>query len=560
MKRTIIAAIALVASLFAFAQPQRQTAPMPENVIFSARDTSPRTHEGRSSNNAPTFFIYPDAVLDSLGAATLVEELGVNELIPAFHANVMVINPVSEKYDAAADYKMFEELYNRSRSGNLKVIGIGNGATFVNQVVVPQAAGAIAGVLTIDGKATPAKDYNKDGVPAYVAGKNAKKVAAAYASMDAAPLKSSDKATSVYQNADEPLLKVVADLNAKYDLGKVFADAWETVLKKNFRYNNYKHTHYEGGKLLEFGPNELEPFTIWEDLNIVRNVVVQEQRNGKPWLWYEYWPEELMEGAPEKSVPVMVLLHGNGNDPRTQAETSGFIEVAGEDRFFVVEMEWQGSANFGAMGVDGIETVIYTLLNKYPQLDPSRIYSEGLSAGSMTSIQVGIKKSYLFAAVGGHSGGLFGASHNGPMGYFNATANEVAQKAGWVEMPYFLVTGTADSTIPFYTEENYKDNSILNAWNAYRKLNGLPEATELDFDKYPVFGFELSDRETIKTNKGEGITVETGVVYKGDIPLVKCGLVMDYGHWNFKPTARLLWDFFKHYSRDPETKKLIYTK
>jgi len=34
--------------------------------------------------------------------------------------------------------------------------------------------------------------------------------------------------------------------------------------------------------------------------------------------------------------------------------------------------------------------------------------------------------------------------------------------------------------------------------------------------------------------------------------------VMDYGHWNFMPTARIMWDFFMHYRRDPETKKLIY--
>ena len=27
-----------------------------------------------------------------------------------------------------------------------------------------------------------------------------------------------------------------------------------------------------------------------------------------------------------------------------------------------------------------------------------------------------------------------------------------------------------------------------------------------------------------------------------------------------QPTARIMWDFFKQYRRDPETKKLIYEK
>jgi hypothetical protein len=33
---------------------------------------------------------------------------------------------------------------------------------------------------------------------------------------------------------------------------------------------------------------------------------------------------------------------------------------------------------------------------------------------------------------------------------------------------------------------------------------------------------------------------------------------MHYGHWNFRPMAQRMWDFFKHYSRDLETGKLIY--
>jgi len=42
------------------------------------------------------------------------------------------------------------------------------------------------------------------------------------------------------------------------------------------------------------------------------------------------------------------------------------------------------------------------------------------------------------------------------------------------------------------------------------------------------------------------------------MPLIRLVAVMDYGHWNFMPTAQVMWDFFKQFSRDPETKKLIY--
>jgi poly(3-hydroxybutyrate) depolymerase len=286
--------------------------------------------------------------------------------------------------------------------------------------------------------------------------------------------------------------------------------------------------------------------------------VTLEQKSGLPWLWYEYWPEELIEGAPAASVPVMVLLHGNTNDPRTQAETSGFIQVAGKERFFVVEMEWQGSKNYGVMGFDGVEQVIGILLARYPQLDPSRVYAQGLSAGSITATALGIRKSYVFAAVGGNCGGIYSGAKTGRFSNYDSLWADATQKRGAVEMPYCSMLGTSDLVVPFYTQENYKGNNYLNAWNTYQQLNGMEVTADLDFSIDPIFGLELADRKTITTNKGEGIKVETGFFYKDEKPLIKVIAVVDYGHWNFMPAAQMMWDYFKMFSRDPQTKKLIY--
>ena len=253
----------------------------------------------------------------------------------------------------------------------------------------------------------------------------------------------------------------------------------------------------------------------------------------------------------------MVLLHGNQNDPRTQAETSGFIQVAAEDRFFVVEMEWQGTPNYQAMGHDGVETVLYQLFAKYPQLDPSRVYAEGLSAGSITATALGVKKSHLFTAVGGHSGGIFGGQFKG-YSTFDALWAEATQKRGAVEVPYCSVFGTKDNVVPYIKPDDWRDNNYLHAWNTYEQMNGMEVISELDFGLDPVFAQQLRDRETIVTNKGDGIVIETGQLYKGDVPLIKLVAVMDYGHWNFQPTARIMWDFFKQFRRDPETRQLIY--
>ena len=552
MKRITAVIAAMTLTIAAFAQGMRQAPPMPENVAYFEYNMNMGQVEGRSYNHAPTFFIYPDTKLDEAAAKALVEEFDMKDVLTANHTTVFVINPVGDKYDNTKDFEGFKEVFNRARSGNLKVIGIGNGATFVNTVLAPtDAAGHIAGILTIGGKPgkAPAQSW---GVPAYVTGKNAAKVAKPYIALNKA-VKKGDR----YINEEEELLTVVVDETVGASIAETFDKAWKEVFEKNLRFNNYKHTHYEGAQYGQYGPYELEPYTVHEDLGIKREIVTLEQRNGLPWLWYEYWPEELIEGAPAASVPVMVLLHGNTNDPRTQAETSGFIQVAGKERFFVVEMEWQGSRNYGAMGYDGVEQVLNILFAKYPQLDPSRVYAQGLSAGSMTATALGIRKSYVFTAVGGNCGGIFGGPAS-PFSNYNSFWADATQKRGAVEMPYCSILGTADKVVPFYSEENYKGNSFLNAWNTYQQMNGMEVTTELDFSKDPLFGLELADRETLTTNKGEGIKMETGFFYKGEFPLIKVIAVVDYGHWNFMPAAQVMWDYFKMFSRDPQTKKLIY--
>ena len=429
-KKAIVFLGALMSLVCAAQRPQLP--PLPENVVYTHRTMVPGV-ETRSFNMSPVYFVYPDSPLDKAGAEKLVEELGMSGPMAGHHWSVFVINPIGGKYDAAKDLEAFKQLFNAQYTvTNLKVIGIGEGATFVNQTLAPEAGNAIAGILSIGGK--PARtNVNPYPVPVLLAGKGAARSAKPYLSANQ-PLEKV-----------EPLLKTVVLPDAKVSLGEAFRQAWDQVFSWNYRYNNVEHTWYEGAKFGEYGSYELEPYMIPEHFGVERRIVTQEHSGSKDWLWYEYFPEGT-QTASAKSVPLMVLLHGNTNDPRTQAETSGFIELAGEEKFIVVEMEWQGSDTYGAMGHDGVESVIYQLLEKYPQIDPSRIYAEGLSAGSITATALGIKKSHLFAAVGGHSGGIFAVARfcdeNGLM-------DEALQKRGHVEVPYCSVLGTADKVVPF---------------------------------------------------------------------------------------------------------------
>ena len=507
------------------------------------------------AGNGPVFYIFPDCKLDNNQALELAGNLNLVNIIKEYGGRIMVVNPSSDKWQEQ-DLEDFRRLIGMGSSPtNVKVIGIGSGATFVNrQLVATELAGVIAGIVSIDGE--PGKICRLP-VPAFIGGKNAAKAAKPYqTTSDSAPA--------------DPLQKVVVNTDKKASLETLFAEAWDKVLSANYRYNNLYRTFYtsrgidnpEGVKNFE-----LVSIPVFDKLGIQRNVVEyplvdmnapSRPENPDKYLWYEYIPKQMQEAAPS-TVPLVVLLHGHGNDPRTQSESSGFIELAAEEGFMVVEMEWQGSKGYQPMGLDGIEAVISVILQKYPQIDASRIYAEGLSAGAMTSNMLGVRKSHLFAAVAGHSGGIF--SGNG-LGYYaygsEPLMNEAIQKRGNVEVGFCSVVGTHDDTIRFFNKDNWEGNPYLNVWRIYETINGMPVTGNLDFSVDSTFGFALQDRTTIHTGKSEDITIEFGQLYKDEKPMIRLMVINNYGHWNFKPAARLIWDFFRHFSRDTETKELRY--
>lgn len=509
---------------------------------------------GHLNGFTPFYLVYPDKKVNESQALDLIKELGIDQQLKQFGISFGVVNPVGDTYNNDVDLKAFQTMVDSLRTfANLKIIGIGNGATFVNQVIANNA-GEVAGIVSINGKAGKAV-ANAAPVPAFIVGKNAANIAKAYIATNKAKLTAKEKQMQIYTNADEPLLRVVVSNTTSQTLGEIFQDAWETLLNKNYRFNNYRHTWYEGQKHGQYGTYELEPFLNLDELKVKRNIVVNEDRFGQTkTLWYEYIPEGVMS-AEKGSVPLVLLLHGNNNDPRTQADTSGWIQVAAKERIFVAELEWQGKPGYAAMGHDGIETTVMQLVQKYPQIDPSRIYTEGLSAGAMTSSALGVKKSHLFAAIGAMSGGLFPGG-----GVFGGDAiyNEAVQKRGFVETAYVGVFGTDDAVIRYPKANDWKGNSVINAWKVYETMNGMDVVEDYDFSKNEAFGQAVQNPTTIKTNKGDGITMEIGYLNKGNVPLMKLVAVMHYGHWNFQPAAQVMWDHFKHFSRDVKTKELIY--
>lgn len=524
---------------------------------------------------APTYFIFPDKDLSLEEAQVLIDEMGFNRAPLKDNANAFfVISPLEGKYNAQSDFERFKEIYNLAFLHiNIKVIGIGAGADFVNKAIAPHSEG-IAGIVSIGGKLS--YDSYTAVVPAYICGNNASAIAKSYISSCNASLRQKGKGYMVYENRDEPLLRVVVDKRSSGKLSEIMDRAWDSLLSRNYRLSNYKHTCYAGE---EFGtcPFELAEYMYLPNLGMKKNIVERKllERKGT-YLWFEYY-NEAVENAAAGTIPLLVLLHGNGNDPRTQAETSGFVQLAARENFMVIDLEWQGTNGRNEwMGLDGIELVINEVLEVYPQLDASRVYAEGLSAGAFCATALGIHKSYLFAAVGANSGGVISGSLTEGIIYATGFSPkslwaDASQKRGFVQMPYFSVGGTIDGAVPYPSHMDVRDqfpggvgapevlppeeSSIFQAWRLYRFLNGAEPLDVFDTQFDPVFGQLLENRtsEVIK-----GYDVESGEVTVNGIPLLKLVTVLDYGHWNFAPGVTMMWDYFKHFSRNTATGELIY--
>ena len=566
MKKTLVSLL-LAAALCLPAAAQIHFAPnpmmpLPDNVLLYMK-SGPVDYDGRFAYMAPTWWIFPDGPCDRAQAHKLVDELGLNGPLRDYVGMVAIIGPSNGKaYDKEKDFAAYEAMFNKIKVFvNLKVIGIGSGATFVNEAIAP-VAGEVADIFCYEGKA-PKKITGKSTVPAYLAGKDAAKVAKAYISRNNAVQTEKGKTLNVYTNADEPLLQVIVNTQKDLSLADAFADAWERLLSRNYRCSNLGHTGYMGGNLGQYGDYELEPYLIWDRIGTERYKVVENiftfNKTPQKYLWYEYVPAAMKDAA-KGSVPLVVLLHGHNNDPRTQAETSGFVELGAEEGFMVAELEWQGKDGFDYMGDHGIEAVVRRILAKYPQLDPSRVYAEGLSAGGFSATALGVSKTHLFAAVGAHSGGIFQSSGMGlgfPFMNPEALRAEAQLKSGKVNMPFFSICGTADDAVPFNNPAAPNGSSVTGSWRLYQELNGLEISGPTDNDKYPVFGLPLKNRHRIETNKHHAMEVGD-ILDEAGRPLIRIVAVENFGHWNFVPGAKEMWEFFKLWRRDPATLQSVY--
>lgn len=532
------------------------------NIIYSYSAADAGFTMDHAAMVAPNFYIYAGQKTEE-EAKKLIDDLGMMDTVNKWTGNIFVINPLNNDSYTADDAEAFPEILG-AKVSNAKVIGIDEGADFVNNEI-SQECYAVAGIMTVGGEMKEGLEYNVE-VPAYLV--NPSETAEKYYIR---ANKAVETEKNVYENPDNPLARVVIADDA--DLSKAFANAWEKVFDRNYRQYN-EHTEWYNSNAVDFtDPYPLITFMDPETLGIRQSSYYFEPFEGEgSYTWFEYVPESVLN-AEDGTIPLVVSLHGNGNDPRMQGDSTGWPELAVKEGFIVAVPEWQEKAivegttdtkpNFfdcNGLERDRLIRWIDMLEEKYPQIDASRIYLTGLSAGASASTLYGLLYSDVFAAVGAVSA----------PGLDRAEVAELAENYEGGEMPWLYFCGDYDffgmipvdlsSTNSFELEEGVYlqtvdgNSTIWPYIPAYQKINGLEVQEEYNMEDNPYYGVKGDEQKMIRL--GERDALETSFSNENGL-IIKLVAINDYAHWNYKPEAEYMWDFFCNYARNTETGELI---
>ena len=526
------------------------------NFYFSAEENGAARHH--SDIVSPHYYVFAGAK-DLAGASELVGQLGMEQNLTDWCGTVTVVNPANGTSYDTADVDAFVGLVaSAGPANNVKVIGIDEGADFVLGPLAPELY-FVAGVMTFGGTEADAKGVPF--VPAYLCNAPQPAIDAIVAANGAEEVSS-----GLFENADDPLKCVVVATDA--DVTAAFAGALEQVFSKNYRQHNEVTEFYMADITQLKDPYPL--YTIPDfDASVATYVENYEEKvdglEGK-FTWFEYVPTSVADAA-EGTVPAIVTLHGNLNDSRCQIDASGWAELALEEGLIVLAPEWQdvvyesGSDEpqpnfFGCDGLqnDALITWLDAMFAKYPQIDTHRVYVTGLSAGSSASELYGVKYADTFAAVGGVSG----------PGIDKDEISELAKDWDGPTVPLCYLCGDHDffgmipvdgsSTNAFVVDDQgttiYQVDPrvpIFPILQAYQRVNGLTVTEEPDMSANEWYGIAFD--ETNDITLGEKSAQENVLMGADGTPIMKLVAIFDQAHWNWKPEAAYLWDFFKNFSR-----------
>ena len=573
--------------------PAMETYPAGTTYVYRANTYTGLTAGYRMNTN---ILVYTDEeIADKDAALAYLKGLGIPDMIDEAGGSAVLVTPIDKAagFGAADQYAYYQlqsamcNLGGGVRGGagyidnyyyggvtNRYLIGIDGGASFLCNYVAPQLdyVGRIAGMVLVNADMEHILDVAVP-VPVYLV--NASDlVFDKFQEVNGAYACEITDGKTVFYNQQFPVRKV-----AVADEGKTLAeyvnDAYYSLLIKAMRTPVVKGGLFvAAGAYSSYSINQA-PYTLTARNAILNGrtpdgIVVtehQEERfsdiqaaNGEYLnTWYEFLPEEVLDGtAAEHSIPLILSNHGGGDDPVQATDELGLITLAGRERLAIVAPRYAtdvpGGGIFGASPFDvngkALPALVRYMLETYPALDPARVYVTGYSMGGAATVEAVECAPELFAAAVPMAAGT-------PWGLHVPTEEEIAA-FDKLDVAVMFTTSQFDLDGAYNQAEGVLGQGYQDAISLFSQFNGLG-AISYDFESYPTVGFK-TDKIVVKllNDEYENVTWyknnEAGapVLAVSFTELLPHGLHPDYG-------MDLFWNYVKQFSRNTETGELIYT-
>lgn len=545
---------------------------------------SPNLYGGRAAArlNADILVFVDKSFANKDAALQYLKDLGLIKIIDEAIGSVILVTPADGKAFGAADQKNYYALQTAMLAqkasegggrggagycdaeyfggfGYTYVIGISGGATFLNNYVAPTLdyVSRIAGMLLINGQMDDAR--NVAGlVPVYLV--NAPEaVVEKYKKVNDANAFASAGGVESYFDQTLPLKKVMVAKDPTPDTAKYIKDAYYNLFIKAMRVPVGKPGLISAGTPYTGYGMDQAPLSLC-DRNAVLNgktsdgirvITHTEDRfndmktpNGEYLqTWFEYLPEEVQQNtAPAGTVPLILMNHGGGDDPRQFVEEIGLLPLAGSERFAMVAPDHTSVSNLLA---DCLPKLVKYMLKTYPALDPSRVYVTGYSMGGAATLR----------AINGDPS-VFAAAVPMAAAPYTGTAAQVAQfqKA---HLPVMFTTSAFDLGGAFDQASGHIATGYQTQLNLFLGYNGMKKIDAFDFKTYPVNGFKPDSMVRVRVN-GEHDNSRWYLNDADGTPMVALAYTTDLVHALYPEYGKLAWEFFKHYSRDQKTGVIKY--
>ncbi len=557
-----------------------------------------------SARNNTSFLVFAEQHFD--GEDDVMEYLnglGLIDLIDSIIGSVILFTPADGAAFGEADlenyYNLHKSVYIKRNvgssvptadyeymgtTGKIYFIGIDGGTTFINNFIAPgdpECIGQTGGVLLVGGEMKDDAEISMY-TPAFIVN-GTEKALDAWMKVNACDSNEEELGYIRNYNAAVPLRCVYEAKAENPDLAAYVRLAFYAVFSQTQRESVISSMSQQMPEIVpwtdEVPVPELHRYALAPRNTIMNGVTldgnlrvsfvqsedyadIQTMYGQYLQTWYEIIPEDVIDGtAAEASVPVIIALHGTGDDPLMFADEIGCLEVAGREHCAVIApfceeivISHEGAkVTMGVPVYEGILDKVMPLLldrvmSQYPALDPARVYVLGYSMGGGSVYRA------MYGCMEKIAAAVPMAGMHPDMAYFSTPEQDAAMAA--IGFPVMELTSTFD--LGFDRAANRLNDNTMGVYRKYAAINGLELPEEYDLEAYPYFGLPY-DEFSVTTLMGEFRTFKWLANNADGIPVMGMSCTENLSHSLYPLYSELAWDFFKDFSRDLETGKIIYT-